>query len=127
MGLERNPFSYRRGATLAQKDNEMECHAGAQANLPVAVFWNPIPTQNWFSVFQETEGDGENLEPSDSKMQNQFPLMRESIRVLGERTDEAQRSMPRAKFPRKEPAEGRKKRLSLCGQARRRHATQSRT
>ena len=34
-------------------------------------------------------------------MQNQFLLMRESIRVLGERADEAQRSMPRAKFPRK--------------------------
>ena len=89
------------GATLAQKDIVMECHAGAQANLPVAVNWNPIPTQNRFSVFQETEGDGENLEPSDSKMQNQFPLMRESIRVLGERANEAQRSMPRAKFPRK--------------------------
>ena len=89
------------GATLAQKDNEMECHAGAQVNLPVAVNWNPIPTQKRFSVFQETEGDGENLEPSDSKMQNQFPLMRESIRVLGERANEAQRSMPRAKFPRK--------------------------
>ena len=52
------------GATLAQKDNEMECHAGAQANLPVAVNWNPIPTQNRFSVFQET--------PSDSNLQNQF-------------------------------------------------------
>ena len=46
------------GATLAQKDNEMECHAGAQVNLPVADNWNPIPTQNRFSVFQETEGDG---------------------------------------------------------------------
>ena len=64
----------------------------------MAVNWNPIPTQNRFRVFQESEGDGENLEPSDSKMQNQFPLMRESIRVLGER---ANRSMPRAKFPRK--------------------------
>ena len=88
-------------ATVAQKDNQMECHAGAQANLPVAVNWNPIPTTNRFSVFQETEGDGENLEPGDSKMQSQFPLMRESIRVLGERANEVQRSMPRAKFPRK--------------------------
>ena len=34
-------------------------------------------------------------------MQNQFPLMRESIRVLGERANDVQRSMPRAKFPRK--------------------------
>ena len=84
------------GATLAQKDNEMEFHADAQVNLPVAVNWNPIPTQNRFSVFQETEGDGENLEPSDSKMQNQVPLMRESIRVLGERANEAQRSRGRS-------------------------------
>ena len=52
-------------------------------------------------MFQETEGDGENLEPSDSKMQNQCPLMRESIRVLGERANEGQRIMPRARFPRK--------------------------
>ena len=89
------------GATSAQKDNQMDCHAGAQVNLPVAVHWNPIPTQNRLVVFQETEGDGKNLEPSDSKMQNQFPLMRESIRVLGERANDVQRSMPRAKFPRK--------------------------
>ena len=34
------------GPALAQKDNQMECHAGAQANLPVPVHWNPIPTQN---------------------------------------------------------------------------------
>ena len=89
------------GATPALKDNQMECHAGAQVNLPVAVHWNPIPTQNRFSVFQETEGDGKNWELSDRKMQNQFPLMCESIRVLGERAYDVQRSMPRAKFPRK--------------------------
>ena len=35
--------------------------------------------------------------PSDSKIENQFPL----IRVLGERANDVQRSMPRAKFPRK--------------------------
>ena len=29
------------------------------------------------------ECDGENLEPCDSKMHNLFPLMRESVRVLG--------------------------------------------
>ena len=85
------------GATSAQKDDQMECHAGAQVNLPVAVHWNPIPTQNRFIVFQETEGDGKNLVPSDSKIENQFPL----IRVLGERANDVQRSMPRAKFPRK--------------------------
>ena len=49
------------GATSAQKDNQMDCHAGAQVNLPVAVHWNPIPTQNRLVVFQETEGDGKNL------------------------------------------------------------------
>ena len=41
------------------------------------------------------------MEPRDSKMQNQFLVMRESIRVLGERAGEVQRSKSRAKFPRK--------------------------
>ena len=75
----------------------MECHAGAEVNLPVAVHRNPVPTQNRFIVFQETEGDGKNLEPSDSKMSA------------------------------KEPTEGRKKCPSTNGQASRRLATQSST
>ena len=78
----------------------MEFHAFAQAKPTVSVHWNPILMQNRFSAFQDTEGDEENFEPSDSKMHNRFPLMRESIRVLGGRTDEVHRSMPWAKFPR---------------------------
>ena len=42
------------GPALAQKDNQMECHAGAHVNLPEAVHGNPVPGQNRF-------------------MQNQFP------------------------------------------------------
>ena len=41
-------------------------------------------------------------------MHNQFLLMRESIRVMGERADEVQRSMRRAKFPRKAQLEARR-------------------
>ena len=89
------------GPALAQKDNQMECHSGALANPMVLVHWNLIPTQNRFSAFQETEGDGENLEPSDSKMHNKFLLIRESMRMLGERVNEVQRSMPRVEFSRK--------------------------
>ena len=54
----------------------------------VPVHWDPIPTMNRFSVFRESEGDEEYLEPNDSKMRNQFPLMLELIGVLGDRTNE---------------------------------------
>ena len=55
-------------STVAQKDNQMEHHAGAQEEPTVPVHGNPIPTLNRFSAFQETDGDEENLEPNESKI-----------------------------------------------------------
>ena len=94
----------------------MDCHAGAQVNFPVAVHWNPISTQNRFIVFQETEGDGKNLEPSK--------IHSESIGALGERANDAQRTVPRA--PRKNQLKAGRS-VPAHSQARRRHATQSST
>ena len=61
---------------------------GAHAHIPVPVLWNPIP---YAEQIQRLPRDGRRqgeLGPSDSKMHNQFPLMRESSRVMGERANE---------------------------------------
>ena len=76
----------------------MSCGRSGELPSALPVHWNPIPTQNRFGAFRETDGHGENLEPSDSKMHNQCLLVRESIGVLGARPNEVHRSMPLAKF-----------------------------
>ena len=89
------------GPRVIPHDNQMESQASVQAKPTVPVQWRPISTHNSFSALQEAECDEDNFEPDESMMHNQFPSMLESIRALGERTSDVRRSMPRAKFPRK--------------------------
>ena len=93
MGPERDSSADRR-ARFGSEGQPVGMSCGRSG---VADHRNPTLTQNRFSVFKETEVDGETLEPSDSNMQNRFLLMRDSNRVSS-----------------KEPAEGRKKRPSRC-------------
>ena len=62
-------------ATLAQKDNEMECHAGAQANLPAG---QSIGARSLHRIASARSRRGKatrkTLEPSDSKMHQPVPF-----------------------------------------------------